>query len=248
MAMPKTDPWYRDRVYRMLADGKKSADVVREVERQAMAAGRKDLPGERTIRRIIAEYKALPVGEQAAFGPVVWPDSFEAGVLPWEAAADVLELVAEHFHVTRLRLTVDEALWWYRLRLAVPGVPVRAGRIALTLAFMRRWPEARDKIYRLAGIEPPEGVSHVPRWELTGFLALGLGAKPEYGSLWKQWREATGEPDPEAVMDQHLDEVVKPETAALKAALRDRLGANSPLMDGDERDGQLEVGDAEARE
>jgi hypothetical protein len=135
MPMPATSSWYRSQVFRALASGRRSSDVVADVPRIAADAGRTDVPGARTIQRMIHDFRELASEEQSGYAPVSWPDSFEAGLVPWESARDVLDLVRHCAQTGLPSPTVSEARWWWRLRLASPSVPMEWGStIARSLA------------------------------------------------------------------------------------------------------------------
>ena len=97
------------------------------------------MPSERTIGRV-----SLPedAHERALYERVYWPESFEHGALPWEAAEAVLELIA--FQEPK-RPTVREARWFWRITQAAPGTRLaqRAG-----MAFNQSEAEVRGEASR----------------------------------------------------------------------------------------------------
>lgn len=75
------------------------------------------LPSVSTIARIKRE---LSPPDRVPLQYVRWPESFSAGILPWEAAASIFELLQ---HRTR-PVTTGEAQWYWRVTLARPDVSV----------------------------------------------------------------------------------------------------------------------------
>ncbi|HWO93419.1 MAG TPA: hypothetical protein VNL92_01510 [Dehalococcoidia bacterium] len=100
----KTSSWWRNQTFNLFRDfeaqGKRL--VATDIARQLEGIARRDstppeervrYPAERTVRTLRQEYEKLPREDQTQFGWVRWPDSFEDGSLPWEAAPAVLELL-----------------------------------------------------------------------------------------------------------------------------------------------------------
>ena len=79
------------------------------------------LPSIRTIGRWKRE---LSSADLADYQYVRWPETFEAGLLPWGSSPDVLELRAMTEQVT-----VRRARWWWRLVQAAPDVPKTDARL-----------------------------------------------------------------------------------------------------------------------
>lgn len=142
MARQKTDRWYFDRVARYAlseGDGKSASAIIPLIERDALAAGRRDAPSERTIRRLYREVAQLPEQDRRQFALFAWPRSMEIGVLPWEAAPAALALLKYCAEADTYRPTNSDALWFSRLRLAAPTLPVQQTvTIALELAAIER--------------------------------------------------------------------------------------------------------------
>lgn len=129
------------------------------------------LPSRATITRWKREFRGLPESEQAEFEHVRWPETFEAGLLPWESARYLLDLLAElQSRGAKTRVSVNFGRWLWRLHLASPSIPLLAAvSNAITLMLyehaddisrthIRRWveanvahqpwlgPEARDRL------------------------------------------------------------------------------------------------------
>jgi hypothetical protein len=117
MPRPKTGTYWAHRVQTLASDGLRAPAIARRLAGE----GRPNYPTERTVRRLIEEYAALPDHlrlEQALFR---WPASMDSGALPWEAGRAALELLRfcdEH----GLPLpTNSQATWFWRLRLTSPA-------------------------------------------------------------------------------------------------------------------------------
>jgi hypothetical protein len=88
---------------------------------EAARLGRDDAPSERTLRRLRRRWEALQELERAQYGYVYWPESFEAGLLPWEASKAVLELLVAHWDMGWARPTVRMAKWYWRITSILPN-------------------------------------------------------------------------------------------------------------------------------
>lgn len=76
-------------------------------------------PSVRTLSRWKKAFLALPPAERYEYGVARWPDAMEAGALPWEASASLMELLA-HTLPNGAPPSVKWARWHYRVSLAVP--------------------------------------------------------------------------------------------------------------------------------
>jgi hypothetical protein len=103
-----------------LDQGKKPADIAREIKAWAHREGRNDHPVERSVYRIAERVAKWPEHERKASGLLHWPRSFELGLLPWDAARTVLDLWRNWDETGRGRPTVRVARWYWRLMLADP--------------------------------------------------------------------------------------------------------------------------------
>lgn len=96
--------WGADRIRRFIAE-------------KWVAHGRSadELPSVSTIGRIKSRATAA---ELQQYEYVRWPETFEAGLLPWEAARTVLDLVRR-----RGATTLGRARWYWQVHLAAPDIP-----------------------------------------------------------------------------------------------------------------------------
>lgn len=133
--MRKTDGFWREFVSVLAEEGYPLGQIVKQAESVAAELGRKDCPGERTVARLIKAHRALPESLRRAQGYYRWPESHLAGLLPWDAARDALDLVRLHDGGRIPPPTVRHAIWFHRYRLAVPTAPpVEAWGLSLDLA------------------------------------------------------------------------------------------------------------------
>jgi len=96
------------------------------------------VPSLRTIGRIQREFRQRPEEERRPYRELHWPESFEGGDLPWEAAAAALELMRVWGRGPRLDMISPEARrhlspsarpsvrlsrWFWRVTEAAPDAP-----------------------------------------------------------------------------------------------------------------------------
>jgi len=87
------------------------------------------------VRRIVREHRRSNEADRVEFGYVRWPQSFGSGALPWEAAASLMPLMRLLDERRFPRPTMRRARWYWRIMLAVPGLPVgRAYQLAGVLS------------------------------------------------------------------------------------------------------------------
>ena len=121
-----------------------ASDIARALEKHAASADCPPeevdgYPSERTIRGTLrAAYRELPESEQLLIQELHWPESFELGLLPWEAAPELLAELGDLLETTgggpadgarggdAMRPTVRWARWYWRLRTSVPDAPLDA--------------------------------------------------------------------------------------------------------------------------
>src|SRR6266542_2464202 len=126
MPKPPIDIFWRERVERLVADeGLSPPAIARRLEQEGAALERTDYPAERSIRRIVADFRTKSTYEQHQAESFAWPESMLAGALPWEAARDALDLLRsrQEGEVKRPAPTVRVAKWFWRLRMAAPTMP-----------------------------------------------------------------------------------------------------------------------------
>jgi hypothetical protein len=75
---------------------------------------------------MIEDFENLPIGEQLALSVARWPDSFLSGILPWEYAPAVLELIGQLHRAGRGRPLHRVAMWFGRVTQAAPDLPFDA--------------------------------------------------------------------------------------------------------------------------
>ncbi|MPZ99499.1 MAG: hypothetical protein GEU80_09230 [Dehalococcoidia bacterium] len=126
----ETSPWWQAKVAELTenaADNAPTTDIYRKVVRLAAdeeAAIPNDermrSPAERTVRDLVKAHRARSPEERGPFRHVRWPETFISGLLPWEAARTVLDVLPIN---PERRITVGWARWYYRLCLAAPDAP-----------------------------------------------------------------------------------------------------------------------------
>lgn len=80
-------------------------------------------PTDRTVRRYLEQWRQLPDSERAQYTECRWPDSFEMGALPWEAApavAELLRMALDPADLGSFRPPVQLARWFWRVRTVAP--------------------------------------------------------------------------------------------------------------------------------
>lgn len=133
MPRKKTERHWFERAATLTEEGLRAAEIFRQFEREGQEpGGRKDYPGQRTIERLVKEHRARPEPEQREYALFRWPDSMEAGALPWEASRAGLDLVRRYEAEGWRRPTVASVRWYWRVMQAAPGIPADAAqRIAV---------------------------------------------------------------------------------------------------------------------
>jgi hypothetical protein len=76
-------------------------------------------------------FKAVPEREREAYRFFSWPETMQAGLLPWQAAHMILDLARFKLDHNMAPPLVVEAQWFWRITLAIPGTPL-ATRANLT--------------------------------------------------------------------------------------------------------------------
>ena len=80
-------------------------------------------PAGRTISDHKKAHFQQPESERALYRYLRWPETFEAGVLPWEAAAPLMQVLRARLVAGRRHVTVRWGRWYWRLYLAAPDAP-----------------------------------------------------------------------------------------------------------------------------
>ncbi|GMU39906.1 MAG: hypothetical protein AMXMBFR23_07720 [Chloroflexota bacterium] len=115
------------------------------------------LPSIRTIARWKADAAKLDLTE---FQYIRWPQTFDAGLLPWSAAAEILELLGELWPHRGPRFTVRLARWYLRCQQAMniqeavtlPGAQLRSTPRAIHLQ-VAQYLSAREASGTLTEVE-----------------------------------------------------------------------------------------------
>ena len=125
MPKPKTDPRYEEIIGSLAEEGLKPPKILELVEKIAEAAGWTDAPHLRTVQRLYGDYLKLPLEVRREQGLFRWPRTMELGLLPWDASRSVLDLLRYRDQQGLPRPTVRVAKWYWRIRLASPGIPIQ---------------------------------------------------------------------------------------------------------------------------
>lgn len=122
MPMPRIDEHWREALKGYFANFPENSPetISREMEQKAARdGGRTDVPAASTIRRFRNECRQADL---SGYRDVYWPDSFERGDLPWEAAAAVLALYRQRQSTYGFRPTVRLARWYWRIVQSAPDI------------------------------------------------------------------------------------------------------------------------------
>lgn len=117
---------------------KSAAEIARQVAEQAKASERTDYPRDRRVREIVAGIRGAEEEVKQPYRYLRWPDSFESGALPWEAAPGLLAEVQYRrrwggapapMGELQYRRAMDEvrprvgwAQWWWIIRRSAPSM------------------------------------------------------------------------------------------------------------------------------
>lgn len=128
MARPRTHSfWVREiNVYARNQPDLKAPAIRRLLESPNItpppAAG--SIPDERTVRRLLTEFRNVPESEKVEFELFRWPESIEAGLLPWESSKVMLEALRYRLENGLSPLLVSDARLYWRVCQAIPDAPV----------------------------------------------------------------------------------------------------------------------------
>ncbi len=145
--MPRkpTDKYWVSQVYAMVANNPSATanSIAQRLETVALENKRQDWPSPRTVSRLMENFRQLPPEERASYSKVRWPETMQAGLLPWEASQSTLELV-KHHHRWGVRPLVIHARWFHYVSLAAPDAPfwMRFWSMAELAALELRPPDA----------------------------------------------------------------------------------------------------------
>ena len=185
MPQQRIPDYWRRRVLSHLASTGRTSDrkICQRLENEAtelkehsdslMRALADRVPSERTIGRIRQhEWNRLLDAEQAQYREFYWPESMEAGDLPWEASAAALELLgAMAMNQPFRRPSLRAIKWFWRICQASPEAPLDV-RMELALGLMAT--EVKTEPDKVRGIE----------W----FVVHGAWRN---GEAWDQYNRAT---------------------------------------------------------
>lgn len=125
MARAKTSDAWVERIREIVENDPslKLRAIEQRLAEIAAERDERDIPSERTIRRIRKEHLERSEAERRPYRYVRWPDSFESGELPWAAAPAMLREFARR-HLNREteegRPTVRWARRYWQLLQSVP--------------------------------------------------------------------------------------------------------------------------------
>lgn len=104
MPRPKIEAFWRERIMAIAANETQlgPGPISRILRQDAATAGRTDVPSERTVSRVLKEFRVRTKEDQAPYREFHWPQSMERGDLPWEASGVGLELL-RYLHATNVR-------------------------------------------------------------------------------------------------------------------------------------------------
>lgn len=132
-----------DRIYELCA---RETRTGIESIRASLAPIDGKLPAARTIARYRQTFRELPEQEKLLYAEFAWPESMEAGALPWEASRAAMDLLV--FLGAEFTPTNRDVLWFWRLTLAAPDMPIKErAAMAETLTYHR------DDLTAVADIE-----------------------------------------------------------------------------------------------
>ena len=130
MPRPQIHEYWRDRIRMYEANEpsistKKIADLLKAEHDGLLksdpvkAALVRKSPAARTVDRYRSQ-DAFPAAERTPYRRVYWPESFERGDLPWDAAPSALRLLKVSFGRKGARPTVRFVRWYWRVRQSAP--------------------------------------------------------------------------------------------------------------------------------
>lgn len=158
----RSDTRWDNEIFKLTRENPKRGPgtVLRALEELAAqkGIGPEQLPSERTVARKQAWFREQGPDYQRQFALVQWPETFESGDLPWEAAPLALRLLRRRWPK---RVPVRQVLWVWRV-LQSGGDLHKAGTIGTVLAVtLPGTPSAADvrrKAERLLlGVPAPDG-------------------------------------------------------------------------------------------
>jgi hypothetical protein len=125
MVRPKIIPDWEPDVYALLAKDERQSAVKLADALEDIAARRGAIPpSPRTVRRIKKLWDGLTEDQRRLYREVHWPETFQSGALPWEAAPLTLEIMNGLEELEpNIRPLVRNVLWAWRIKQAKPDAP-----------------------------------------------------------------------------------------------------------------------------
>jgi hypothetical protein len=155
------------------------------------------VPSDRAIRRIMADFKKAPESQQQSYRSFAWPESMEIGALPWEASRAVLDLMRLRSENNMVRPLVVEAQWFWRVTQAMPDTPIeQRARWAIHLTLIEK--SESDKTKAVEDLQ----------WQ----LAYQMWRSPEDANGYQQAIKEGRIPEPQNIplkigIDDLMDEI-----------------------------------------
>jgi|SRR4030095_2000812 hypothetical protein len=131
MARPRIDPFWIDHIRVLTAENPEwsATKIRRELERtERKERTGKRVPSDRACRRCIAEF---PEELRAPYKRFRWPESMEAGALPWESARACLDLLQRYRECGLGTPLIQECRWFWYVTQSAPAMSMD-DRIAVT--------------------------------------------------------------------------------------------------------------------
>jgi hypothetical protein len=153
MPRPPIHPFWVERIRVLLANNPRisGVEIRRKLTNDQKIKKEDDaptpVPSDRAIRRIMTQFKGAPKSERQSYRYFSWPESMEAGILPWEAARVVLDLMRFRTEAHMEPPLVLEAQWFWRVTLAIPDAPIETrvkAAAALVMLAMSDQPKSEN--------------------------------------------------------------------------------------------------------
>lgn len=215
---PTPQTW-KTRVYELRGQGMSAREIYDSFEQE----GTEDYPSFSIVRKLVTEFNKMNPDDQREYREFSWPQSMEAGIVPWEAGHALLDLLVKLRKEHKNRPLNRNARWFWRITLAAPDAPIHTRWVfACSMALL----EVRGKL------SEQEETAAV-QWYLAFAPWRSGGARKEYvEAILDSWKAFyphggqkpfyTGEPiqNPKApVLSRDLDKMPLELEAAFGLAL-----------------------------
>jgi hypothetical protein len=170
----RLDNFWIDKLYATFANESRISDreVTTRMQKLGEEMSRDDYPATRTVNKYRDLFNHLPENVKAGHKDFCWPESMEAGLLPWEAGAAALELLGIQRGQDLLlsprglglaigRPSVRLARWFWRVTQAAPDLP----------AFLQEFEERPGRYYVAMALAVRESVGDMSQGVLDGVEA-----------------------------------------------------------------------------